>query len=987
MFNKLASYLFILISLVPLGVRSQNTLPEATLDIIQTPRKSFFSEFVDNRFQKAKVQFSALIDPKTSPCYKSTATTNENSTINDDVKCRELIEICRNSNYNLPESNSNKNPYGYLKGHCEPEYTHINEQHVKALVDASSPVNEYIGCCSNGVCTLGNKPSTCNLVDDSILGLSDNSKNKDIFSILSSISRGSQPDKSVAKLDSHSCEKCWKAAHTSINIEKYSKSYEDDLESLSRKIRGSSSLKRNLIKENTQLVSEYYTGFAQNYINKTINDYRKNERVKTSENIATKEDTAGGIIKAIASLENIGLNILDTGKSILMKNELAKLEVVCVDNIKIEEILSCAKTSGKVTKDRIKSELEGLNFNVKDILLMNYQYISRNYTPENNEIPQQPIAIKKIRDLSENIIRHERVDGKYQQIIESCNNFDSKKETYDLVDSIRFLVGGSFSSVMSSSTQSLEDLIDNLTTEIKLNPKYSFLMYDHTLYCNAFRNKSLEQIDRLFDLNEEPSTEEIISTKNNICPTLSDLKDAYCTEELNSLTNEEYNNLSEGEKIVANSFMCKNELSIVSNDSSELDDLSRHLKNTMAENPSYIQARAKEANSGGIGRRNNALSGSEILENLVGRSSGSVSSSDDVLRPLSGNSKSLPSNSSDQPISPNTQSTQEPSFQESLMGQINEMKNNVTGVGRSSNNNAFISDQSIQQAIASNPKIEDKINEVKDLIQDSKENGDLSGVDNPNQAIFDYLKDEKSIEAQELANSENSELRAQLAELKNQINDEKKIAEKKIVADASNSELQAANARIKKLEGIVDQMRNSSQGIISNSGFGNNSDDNVEFIPVGVNNGSQKSNLGSSNGRDIASVQTPIVNLIPKTINENLESIISKDEGLILLKDEALYITIDETQYPLNVQEVVLTSGVVSGIKVQKGALGSVILPISSFKGDSKKAVEQYIAKEGSKLLKTEKKVQEVAKSNAEKTSTAYLDFLCSIHPEKEECK
>jgi hypothetical protein len=106
----------------------------------------------------------------------------------------------------------------------------------------------------------------------------------------------------------------------------------------------------------------------------------------------------------------------------------------------------------------------------------------------------------------------------------------------------------------------------------------------------------------------------------------------------------------------------------------------------------------------------------------------------------------------------------------------------------------------------------------------------------------------------------------------------------------------------------------------------------------------------------------------------------------IVFKNDKLVLVVDETDCPLSIEEVVMKNGAVSGIRIQKSNSEMITLTLEEMEEKSQVAVRNFIKNKGQKVIITEKKNEKNIEKKFTEVSESYIQFLCSVHPEKSEC-
>jgi hypothetical protein len=468
-------------------------------------------------------------------------------------------------------------------------------------------------------------------------------------------------------------------------------------------------------------------------------------------------------------------------------------------------------------------------------------------------------------------------------------------------------------------------------------------------------------------------------TDLNLCPSQRDLVEVICKKDVDdesfhqTFPREKLESLNSAQHIVLNEWICRGKVSISKDETG--DSEKNNKEKTKLSNVYELLEKVSDSNKilsnnpRIISKRNNfAVSGKTIMDNIKNKDQG-ITDSD--LDPTSTSAFSANPDFADQFKNLTGSNSQLSNNQASMMDDLQER---VDKIGM----------DDIAKAVTSNPGIGNDIDRVADLIGQSKDNKLKESVDNPNQAVMDYLagKDDKeSVKA--LKSSENDDLRRELDELKKKINDEK-ISTMASQKDAASKELDAARVRIKKLENMVARIQSktpsNSQGQLQPQIGGQDIARGESSIRFSSQGGQAR---GAEQSRGPASAQMPILTKIPVSVQADLKSYAKSG---IEFKNNKLVLVVDETDYPLEIEQVVMKDGVVSGIRVQKSNSEIVTITLSEMQVSSQEAVRDYIKKEGSNIIESEKKNEKSVEEKLAKASESYIQFLCSIHPEDSQC-
>lgn len=802
------------------------------------------------------------------------------------------------------------------------------------LRQAENESKGKVSCCVGGICELSDEVNNCEMIDNSLLNTKvEGGENQDLFGLLANISNtGTSHPGAVKKMDStRDCEKCWRAAYKTIPNKK-SNRYLD---------------RKKLLEK----IKVPVDSLAYDFREKLQYFYQYESLVKDG-----LENSLGG------------------------SDYSSKLE--CIDDEVIQELKS--KKHCSISKSDEKNLINKFNISEEK-----RKKIFESYLKES--IGQMNLSIKEGRDKGEilntakaffkNGILSKLGSSGIKENREYCSQLSTGKKSFNQTEFLNKITG-------------FDGNIENalmIKLGLMLGPQYSFVSYDYKKYCSLLESSAvrgdLASAEAFFrDLgnipNKKSSNEELNKVKDelaqmklDLCPSQREIEESLCVGTENSIDSDGFKvkvkvgqleNLSMPEQMIANEYLCKGKFELVADEIS----VDEKVKGVNQQNIGSILAKGKkeaqnfEKKMAKIRSNNFAIDGNAIMER--------ASLGDEDLLQTDLSSSEFETNEYDKSTPRFAINNQQEFNQAQDFSDLQSRVDQMSSVS--------LKDNEIAEAISNDRSLESMRAEIAAQIRAS-EASSVNAIENPEQAIFDYMKDKESESTKALADSE---LRAELEQLKSKIN-EKTLASREIQKDTSQKELEAARVRIKNLESMVSQMQSGNVGVsssaISNtdSSQGNSSEQAISMIPQV---GSSENSFGGE--RSIASNQPLLINTIPQSVQANMENYAKSG---IVFKNDKLVLVVDETSYPLDIQEVIMKDGVPSGIRIQKSNKESITLSMGDMQEASKLAVQDYIKRKGVALLQVEKKSEEIIANEYAVASESYIQFLCSIHPDKSECK
>jgi hypothetical protein len=827
---------------------------------------------------------------------------------------------------------------------------------LKAEEASGNLVNEKISCCAGGLCYLG-KETECNMVNNSLLN-THTTENKGVFDLLSVVTRatGLTPD-SIEVMNPNLCERCWKGVYAATIKDG---EYQEDLKAVRDKFALSSS---GDLHKKLELKMTLYAGY--------IDAYQK-------ENPSEKN-----------------------------------YEINCLTDTNIKKTLN--NSCPDISNDKVR---ETFNYTKKDLsrLVESYNSINKYFTDGARVYDEASGKGSDIVSKSRGVFIKTMLNAlihKKENVVKYCNDVLKNNKDFKKSDFFNVILATG----EGSSEEDLKRIHRMAAVTSILSPELLFLSAGSTSFCKLAIDG--EKYTNLHDDLEKFKVEllgnrreKIEDLKNNLCPKVEDIVLAVCGDGKGSDVNrakkinfDTFNSLSKGQQLIASEYICKKEAVFVSDGNDDNDDLLPGMNNTELVNGSLNQESKKNIEQGAKGksrgsanvfagmdatidvvnktidqgatrRRNSVRSGQAIINNANLKEKGvtdsdleQVTTSFDANPDFMSQMKQLTSSTS-QPINNN----------QSMM---NELQDKVDEINM----------EDIRKASQADPSIGSDIDNIADMINNSSESGIQGNINNPNQAIMDYITDDEDAKDSDavraLKLTENASLRAELEALKQKINNEKTITSMASNKSSASKELEAARVRIKKLESVVSQMSknyappvqiNTAENTAQKSRQRDSGEQSINFSESrdrrGISNTSQK--------RGPASAQMPISSTIPASVQNEL---VAHAKSGIIFKNDKLVLVVDQTDYDLNIEEVVMKDGVVSGIKIQTSESRAITLSLDEMQEKSQNAVRKFIKIEGNKIIVAEKQNEKVVVEKLAKASDSYIQFLCSIHPDDSQCK
>ena len=849
------------------------------------------------------------------------------------------------------------------------------------LADKKKTNENYgtISCCNGFMCASG---KSCNFVESSTLN--DGSKTNDsLFSLMSHLTRTGKAYGEVSRMENpKDCEACWRAAYNSA-LEKGGNSYLENRNKLFSKINKDSSSKAKNSETVIKMKKESLASYLSSLLGDTsidslpFNKFNKECLSRTSRQVIASNSRSCDILK----LEE---------KSIINGEELKELIIQARAN-KTKILKAYNDNSGDLTNNQTLDlfvEQFGSVFD-KDLVSRDPELAKH----RENLINDCKLLIGGADGFSGlyNGLDEELLYDRFLYIKDIKQDYEEKVSSNAEAESLRnrFIALSKYAGDIDPSLlkplvnpgiicdKLIEDEISSLA-EFK-----NFLKTQHQEDIGNFSKK-------LSDWNTMKTGQfpnEFLKAMNSLCPDEETiLKAADCeTNSTIRLSEKETENIKDVEsQIILKEMICKGEVEVISDDTIKKLNEESNLLSTIANNHAADIASSGTTTALFQGfhvgdttsRRIHTVRGNDIASNSgIGRQVASIKDEANSLLESAKNSSTFSDFS--KKVS-SLKSTFSESTSNLFSGNSNDGMNDLTR----------FTDSDIQQTIQSEPAAQNLMDSIASNIENSADK-EINAIENPGQAIMDYLKDKETASSEAL---ENSQLREQLDELKKLVA-EKKVTEARKIKENDKIELDAAKARIRNLEGMISQLRNPAA---ANVNFGNTVSDGFSQsgeasgnYGVDISRGrlgpSGAGNSAFSGGRGPASVQSPLINKIPKSVGEDLKRFANSG---IEMKGESLVLRVDESSYPLEVEEVIMNNGIISGIKVQNSFKGSVeVLSMSELNSNSKKAVEEYIEKMASSILAVEEDKLAEVKAKADASAARYIDFLCASNPERSECK
>jgi hypothetical protein len=831
-----------------------------------------------------------------------------------------------------------------LAKNCENN-TFINKTY-KLICDQESVKTWFLGdlveaevtvaCCSSGICTLGKRGASCNKAEATLLNLGQGTENNDAYSIMSNISRvGIAADSivdvsSFDKMEPALCGSCWRAAHdTNMQLNQIRDSYEKD------KAIVLSLMKSTKTKES---------------IRKRLNIKLKDHvlRVFGPENVVTKPEW----------MEN-GIECF-TAEDVKRKKKECGSDVVERD---VEAILS------------------SFNISTEDVDRV------WNADEKTNEIRKKRVSQNKTRTYLFSRIQGD--DLTVDHLKKTCIE-NNKGKAFDLISFINKLIPPPVDTVKATFAhkRSIEFAVDD--------SKYiSDLLgiADADIFCKDEEySKNLKDLRLSLTKIKEPSA---TLTRKKFCPSEEVLAGVICKKPIDddgfmaSFPSDDtrLQKLSSGQSIILSEYICKGKASITLKESppdpvngngrnGKVSDEERKVLDERA----ITSARAGEVirnNPGIIEQRNFRETGDAILSRNVhaGKDLG-VTDSD-----LGEASSNFDDTSSD------------------FLTQMDILTSSTSPFSKNANTNDLqgivdkIEIDDVLNADLMNPSIGEGIEKIASEFEATDGNIDMK---ESKKAAMDYLTDseDEKDSASVIALKSNEALRTELDALKQKIKDEKTIAGLESSRNSANKELEAAQVRIKNLERLAAEGNYSnsksnfsevpSQGAeqqIKQGGAG-------EDYTVDFSASSGRAGQGLASGRNPASDQLPVNSIIPPSVQDDLVTHANAQSGIVFnkFKKGGLYLLVDQTDYPLNIEEVVVENGIISGIKIQNRNSKLVTLNLAEMEEESQIAVRNFIKSEGDKILIVENKNLVKVTEKLTTVSNSYQQFVCEVHPEDTKC-
>ena len=526
-------------------------------------------------------------------------------------------------------------------------------------------------------------------------------------------------------------------------------------------------------------------------------------------------------------------------------------------------------------------------------------------------------------------------------------------------------------------TEPTEEDFIGIQNSIAANPSLVNLVLSENAICSIITQKSFDpdyMIATIFNIDKK-----IIST--NMCGNIQDFEQVYCNEPRGAaefdMSPAEFEKLDNKQKVSANALICSGKI--------KLDEETFEASN-FKDRPGEKVQKIYNTITGGPSEANEqlAIQGQRFLEQEDStRQPGLYNAFQTAVQQgVIGNGEQIEKSLEESRIDPINRMN-EPSSLDKMIANVKSAFNPTEySLNSSASSSTNISDMDIAQVITSNPIFEKKVEEVTDSIESVAVEENLD-IENPNQALFDYLKGKETKETKAL---KNSSLSKEIEELKKQLLAQKAEEKKQEVA-SSSVELDAAKARIKNLEDMLKNIQTDNN--LKNTNFGNSqftqSGDSKNYsVSFNPEAGSQGRSIASIQGLDGQNQIITSNNGLPVNVGNNIQKLAT--EGLIY-KNKSLALVVGTSSYPLDIKEVIVQDGVLSKIKVEQSPGKIIELKISELNTESRKAVDEYLVAKGENVLKRE--VASLAKLEVEHQvlESSYKEFVCSMDDQLQICQ